>query len=403
MTSIISVVGLKGSGKKTLLNLLSTGQNNSNDKNEPNPELAIDLSKGKALANYISQKILIKIVDSDEHVQLEKAINESEGIVVMFDMSDNNSYLATKEKLLDFIIAKGEKLNFIYFVANKVDLLPFKDSISKSPFGQYMDPKVKKYEISCKQYNNITSLLNDLIDSTIFPLKPLIENKEKFNNALHRIFRIMDKNNIGFISKEALNALHLNLCNAPIDSEISEMTNNFTVDVFETLNKKAIESNELNIPWNFLYFFSYNNQLNLTYKNEDKNKESIFLNLESFFEVRQNRNKVVSYEKIKDIFSICSDKEKLNEIFSDKCTKEEWMKKWENLSEEDYSLFYKAYLEIGHEHSQYASDLVNEPEPKNESKNGWCFWKYAIGGFTILGAGLVTGLLIYWKVKKKKI
>lgn len=402
MTSIISVFGLKGSGKKTLLNLLSTGQNNVNDKNEPNLELAIDLSKAKALPNYISQKILIKIVDSDEHPQIEKAINESEGIVVIFDISDNASYSSTKEKLLDFIIAKGEKLNFIFFVANKVDLLPFKDSIANSPFGQYMDPKVKKFEISCKQYNNITPLLNALIDSTIFPVKPLIENKEKFNNALHRIFRIMDKNNIGFISKEALNSLHLSLCNAPIDPEISEMTNNFTVDVFETLNKKAIESNELYIPWNFLYFFSYNNQLNLIYKKEDKNKDIIFLNLDTFFESRQNRNKVVSNEKIKDIFSICSDKEKLYEIFNDKCTKEEWMKKWENLSEKNYSLFYKAYLEIGHEHSKSA-DLVDEPEAKNESKNSWGFWNYAFGGLAILGAGVVTGLLIYWKVKKQKI
>ena len=402
MTSIISVIGLNGCGKKTLLNVLSTGQNNSNDKIEFNSELAIDLSKAKALASYIKQKILIKIVSSDEPVQLEKVINESEGIVVMFDISDNNSFSSTKEKLIDFIIEKGEKLNFIYLVANKVDLLPFKDSIAQSPFGQYKNPKVKKYEISCKQYNNITSLLNDLIDSTIFPIKPLIENKVKYNNALHRIFRIMDKNNKGFISKETLNAMHLSLCNAPIDSEISDMTNNFTVDVFETLNKKAIESNELYIPWNFLYFFSYNNQLNLIYKNEDKNTELIFLNLDLFFEVRQNRNKEVSNEKIQDIFSICSEKEKLYEIFNEKCTKDEWMKKWKNLSEKDYSLFYKAYLEIGHEHSKIA-DLVNEPESKNERNKGWNFWSYAIGGLTILGAGLITGLLIYWNVKKKKV
>ena len=68
----------------------------------------------------------------------------------------------------------------------------------------------------------------------------------------------------------------------------------------------------------------------------------------------------------------------------------------------DYSLFYKAYLEIGHEHSKIA-DLVNEPESKNERNKGRNFWSYAIGGFTILGAGLITGLLIYWNVKKKKV
>ena len=53
MTSIISVIGLNGCGKKTLLNVLSTGQNNSNDKIEFNSELAIDLSKAKALASFI--------------------------------------------------------------------------------------------------------------------------------------------------------------------------------------------------------------------------------------------------------------------------------------------------------------------------------------------------------------
>ena len=100
MTSIISVIGLNGCGKKTLLNVLSTGQNNSNDKIEFNSELAIDLSKAKALASYIKQKILIKIVSSDEPVQLEKVINESEGIVVMFEHSENvESILVTFDVL----------------------------------------------------------------------------------------------------------------------------------------------------------------------------------------------------------------------------------------------------------------------------------------------------------------
>ena len=409
MTNVISIVGPKSTGKTTLVNLLASGSNQIPSNMLKAPDLTIDLSTVKVINSFINQKVFIR--DCSDVSDIDEVIKQSKGIIVMIDIDKEETFTEAIRDFIDKIMKQEDNLNFVMLVANKNDLLPFTLSLANTEYYKYANSKVTKIEISCKKHFNITKLLNDIIDAAIFPAKPLIKHNDRLMKALKRIFRIEDKDNFGYITKERLNALHLKLCNIPLDTSLYDFSNKFSYKEFEALNKAAIDSKEFMIPWNFLYFFSYDNEIKLSYKDEDKDIDKLINNLTNYFNVRKNKKNELSKDAIEDIFSICDDSEELCKLFDmNSITVNDWIDKWKELSATDYKKFYKAYLQIGHEHdsSKEKRDNVEinrseEEDIDNSTATKPSIWPILMKSFTFIGIGLISGFFIYYlrqRIKK---
>ena len=408
MTNVISIVGPKNTGKTTLVNLLASGSNQISKDMVKAPDLAIDLSTVKVINSFINQQVIIK--DCSDVSDIDEVIRQSKGIIVMIDIDKEESFTEAIRDYIDKIMTQEDKLNFVMLVANKNDLLPFTLSLVNTEYYKYNNSKVTKIEISCKKHFNITKLLNDIIDAAIFPVKPLKKYNDRLSNALKRIFRIEDKDNFGYITKERLNALHLKLCNIPLDTSLYDFSNKFSYKEFEALNKAAIESKEFMIPWNFLYYFSYDNEIILSYKVEDKDIDKLIHNLTNYFNVRKNKKNELSKDDINEIFSICDDSEELCKLFDMKnITVNDWIDKWKELSAKDYKKFYKAYLQIGNEHDSSKEKKENieinrseDEDVDNSTPSKPSIWPILMKSFTFIGIGLISGFFIYYLRKRIK-
>ena len=408
MTNVISIVGPKNTGKTTLVSLLASGSNQIPKDMVKAPDLAIDLSTVKVINSFINQQVIIK--DCSDVSDIDEVIRQSKGIIVMIDIDKEESFTEAIRDYIDKIMTQEDKLNFVMLVANKNDLLPFTLSLVNTEYYKYNNSKVTKIEISCKKHFNITKLLNDIIDAAIFPVKPLKTHNDRLSNALKRIFRIEDKDNFGYITKERLNALHLKLCNIPLDTSLYDFSNKFSYKEFEALNKAAIESKEFMIPWNFLYYFSYDNEINLSYKVEDKDIDKLIQNLTNYFNVRKNKKNELSKDDINEIFSICDDSEELCKLFDMKnITLNDWIDKWKELSAIDYKKFYKAYLQIGNEHDSSKEKKENieinrseDEDVDNTTPSKPSIWPILMKSFTFIGIGLISGFFIYYLRKRIK-
>ena len=91
-------------------------------------------------------------------------------------------------------------------------------------------------------------------------------------------------------------------------------------------------------------------------------------------------------------------------------TVNDWIDKWKELSATDYKKFYKAYLQIGHEHdsSKEKRDNVEinrseEEDIDNSTATKPSIWPILMKSFTFIGIGLISGFFIYYlrqRIKK---
>ena len=404
--TIITLIGEKNAGKTTLLNLLKTAQF-SEGVEESTEDLILDCDELRIRTANYDNKITIKDCSSVKEKKIESVLKTANGVIILFDIDNEDSYKKAVETYIP-IIKKYEEITSVWLVGNKSDLVVSKSSEPYSSFSKFNEPGIIKYEISCKHYLNVTKLLNNVIEEISYPLKPLRTKTQKLRVALTRIFRILDADNNGYINKEEFNEIYSKLFHKPIENkevetiytEVLKNEKGMDLENFISLNKKCIDYS-VEMPWYFLYYFSYDRNINLKYKTCDRDNEKILNNLNSFFLKYKGTNDLISLEKIKEIFGICDDKDKLLSRFLNKRSNEEgvsleeWNNAWKALSRErDYDRFYRAYLQIGYTHDSSVDEFESE-----EKTHYNLFNLLTITGF----GALVTAGVIYIIRNKKKL
>ena len=127
-----------------------------------------------------------------------------------------------------------------------------------------------------------------------------------------------------------------------------------------------------------------------------------------YFYLWKNKRNELTKEVIDEIFSICEDKDEFIKVFNMKSiTLDDWIEKWKMLSATDYKRFYKAYLQIGHEHDSSNEKKENnetnhseEEEVDNSTPSKKSIWPILMKSFTFIGIGILSGFFLYYLRKR---
>jgi GTP-binding protein EngB required for normal cell division len=151
-----------------------------------------------------SPDIYTELIDSDaNHTNLPEAISKSDIILLMYDISDQETIDRISTYSHIPVIVVGNKLDKIEFeIRSSNDSKSIKDVVK----GLSKEFNQVQMGLECSAYDKkIVSILQDLQVTVLYPLGPLYNLRErdlsvKFRKILTRIFRILDEDTDGQLS-----------------------------------------------------------------------------------------------------------------------------------------------------------------------------------------------------------
>ena len=290
-------------GKTTFIKLLLTGTYTETNEKIIKDNILLNSSKfGIKYYNYPIELIDCSGINDKE--ELIPILKESNLVIVMYDFSMNNTFNKLKNDFLP-ILNSIESIYSILIVGNKLDMIDVNsqkvsvelDRKEVEKFQEDDKINIKYFAISCKNYLNISILFSNMIDSLVNPIHLLYKNdifNQKFIKALIRIFRILDKDKKGIISKSQFVKIHESVFNASLSNDHFIVINDLLKDLgstnlimdsginlqnFISLNEASVQLGESQIAWTILRKYGYSDDLTLDYWyfNEKKFEESNYV------------------------------------------------------------------------------------------------------------------------------
>lgn len=241
----------------------------------------------------------MELVDGSLSYEKEEILNivkDCNVVVLMYDFQNTNSLNKLKFEILP--ILNLEHIYSIIIVGNKIDTFDLntqkfvieQDKAEIEKYQEDMTIMLKYFSISCKNYFNISNLFTEILTSLVNPTHIFYKNEdfnENFIKALTRIYRILDKDRKGVISKndfikiheeiykmkldishfqalsefiKILNSYSGNQNEKPKENQTFSLDNGVTLENFITLNKASVQINESQVAWSVLRKYGYNDQ-----------------------------------------------------------------------------------------------------------------------------------------------